>query len=374
MEIMKLLRMKAAPLCMLALAALFTACDDNEDDWSWENEGSQIELARTRGFVLNEGSYGENNAHLSCFNYATDQMYGSTTTDIYEIQNGRKIGDTGQDVIAYNGNLYMVVYNSNYVVKLNGVGKEEARISFADKADLGQVRNLTAGSGYIYVTSYGGYVSRLDANTLEYKGSVQVGQNPEQVTVLDGKVYCVNSGWGYDNRLSIIDEKSFDTAEQVEIMTNPQSVIATGGKIVICGYGSADYTQYTNPVQVYDPKTGECTEVGHGTNIAGRGNTVYIVNTTTDYSTQPYTGTTTVSSYDLKTGATNDNVLKNVPDEMKNACAYGISVSDLTGDIYVCITNYVWGDGTVYHFDSNGNYVGKFTSGGQNPKKLVFLN
>lgn len=371
---MKLLRMKAAPLCMLALAALFTACDDNEDDWSWEDEGSQIELAHTRGFVLNEGSYGENNSHLCCFNFATDQMYGDKTTDIYEIQNGRKIGDTGQDVITYKGNLYMVVYNSNYVVKLNGVGKEEARISFADRTDLGQVRNLAAGSGYIYVTSYGGYVSRLDANTLEYKGSVQVGQNPEQVTVLDGKIYCVNSGWGYDNRMSIIDEKSFDTAEHVEVMTNPLSVIATGGKIVVCGYGSADYTQYTNPVQLYDPKTGECTEIGHGTHIAGRGNTLYIVNTTTDYTTQPYSGTTEVSSYDLKTGATKTDVLKNMPEDLKNSTTYGISVSDITGDIYVCTTNFIWGDGTVYHFDADGDYVGKFASGGQNPKKVVFLN
>ena len=90
--------------------------------------------------MLNEGSYGENNAHLGCFNFTDDRMYGSTTTDIYEIQNGRKIGDTGQDIIAYKGSLYMAVYNSNYVVKLNGVGKEEARVSFASMENLGQVR------------------------------------------------------------------------------------------------------------------------------------------------------------------------------------------------------------------------------------------
>ena len=46
----------------------------------------------------------------------------------------------------------------------------------------------------------------------------------------------------------------------------------------------------------------------------------------------------------------------------------------ITGDIYICTTNFVWGDGTVYHFNAQGKYVGKFASGGQNPKKVVFLN
>lgn len=365
---------KTAALCVMAAAAVLASCDDNDDRWSWQDEGSKIELARTRGFVLNEGSYGENNAHLGCFNFTDDRMYGSTTTDIYEIQNGRKIGDTGQDIIAYKGSLYMAVYNSNYVVKLNGVGKEEARVSFASMEDLGQVRGLAAGSGYIYVTSYGGYVSRLDASTLKYEGSVQVGKNPEQVTVADGKVYCVNSGWGYDNRMSVIDEKSFDKAEQVEIMTNPQSIVASGGKIVVCGYGSADYTQYTNPVQVYDPRTGKLTNIGKGTHIAGNGGTLYVAYTTTDYSTQPYTGTTEVYSYNLNTGAKDTGVLKDMPEELKKSTVYGISVSGITGDIYVCTTNFVWGDGTVYHFNAQGKYVGKFASGGQNPKKVVFLN
>lgn len=49
-------------------------------------------------------------------------------------------------------------------------------------------------------------------------------------------------------------------------------------------------------------------------------------------------------------------------------------MSGITGDIYVCTTNFVWGDGTVYHFNAQGKYVGKFSSGGQNPKKVVFLN
>lgn len=43
---------------------------------------------------------------------------------------------------------------------------------------------------------------------------VAVGKNPEGIIEEDGKLYLVNSGFGYDNRLSIIDINTFDKAEK----------------------------------------------------------------------------------------------------------------------------------------------------------------
>ena len=45
---------------------------------------------------------------------------------------------------------------------------------------------------------------------LTFEKMVAVGQNPEHIIEEDGKLYLVNSGFGYDNRLSIIDIKTFD--------------------------------------------------------------------------------------------------------------------------------------------------------------------
>lgn len=363
--------------CILAAALSFTACSDDDDDdettatWSSDELGSAVEMSQERGFVLNEGSYGYNNSHLTYFDYATDEVLED---DIYETQNGVKIGDTGQDIVVYEGNLYLVVNGSNYIAKLNGVGVEQARFSFADYSDLGEARYAAASDGYIYVTSYGGYVSKFAADDLEYIGSQAVGSNPEQIIVEDGKIYCVNSGWGYDNRLSIIDEATFGEAENVEIMTNPQRILCADGTIVIQGYGGA-YGSYTYPVEIYDPDTQTSTQIGTGTGIAAYGSTVYIINTEVDYSTYPdqYTGTTEVTAYDVATGVTTTSPL-DLPDGVTEACSYGISVNDLTGDVYVCITNYTWGDGEVYHFAADGSLVGSFSSYGQNPNKVVFVN
>ncbi len=374
---MKLKNYFYAVLSGLIISMSLVACDDDDDEtqtskWDPSTMGSKMEMAETRGFILNEGSYGYNNAHLIYFNYLTDDVNSS---DVYSTQNGVEIGDTGQDIIEYNGNIYMSVYNSNYIAKLNGVGIRQASISFNDYNDLGDIRFMAASNGYIYVTSYGGYVSKIDAETLEYKGSVKVGSNPEEIAISDGYIYCVNSGWGYDNTMSIISESSFDTAENVEIFVNPQAVISVDNTIVIQGFGG-DYLgdwNYTYPVAIYDKTNKTYKEICKGTDIAGYGDIVYILYTETDYSTSPYSGTSEVYAYNVKTGALNSSPL-DLPDEVKTSCTYGISINQNTGDIYILATNYTWGDGTIYHFSPDGKYQNSFSSYGQNPKKIVFLN
>ena len=54
---------------------------------------------------------------------------------------------------------------------------------------------------------------------------VAVGKNPEGIIEEDGKLYLVNSGFGYDNRLSIIDINTFDKAENIEIFQNPEKIL-----------------------------------------------------------------------------------------------------------------------------------------------------
>lgn len=358
-----------AILCGLAITTGLSSCSDDDDNWDSKDFGSKIEMSKERAFVLNEGSFQMNNAHLGFFDWNTSKVQQG---DIYNIQNGKQLGDTGQDIIEYDDNIFISVYGSNYITKLNGVGKETGRVSFAEKPELGAVRFMTAENGFIYVTSYGGYVTKINANTLEIIGSVKVGNNPEQIIETDGKIYCVNSGWGYDNRLSVIDERTFTLIENVEIFANPQAITESDGHIIIQGYGG-DYGNYTYPVAIYDKENKTYKEIGKGTNIAAEDGMLYVVNTTTDYSTTPYKGTTEVWSYNLNTGKKTENALQ-LPEELKKSCTYGISINEENNHIYIMVTNYSWGNGEIYHFDNNGKYIEKFSSEGQGPKKIVFLD
>ena len=126
---------------------------------------------------------------------------------------------------------------------------------------------MVAENGKIYVTLTSGNVARLDANTLAFEKMVAVGKNPEGIIEEDGKLYLVNSGFGYDNRLSIIDINTFDKAENIEIFQIRKDS-GSRRQTVIQGYGSNDYNNYPYPVVLFDPTTKTYKEIGKGVYMA----------------------------------------------------------------------------------------------------------
>jgi hypothetical protein len=351
-------------MCLAMLSTAFTACSD-DDDPTRNDEGSQLELPNDRVFFLNEGSYNGNNAGITFYD---PNGTTSTVNDIYKTQNNAALGDTGQDIIHYNHNLYVTVYGSQYITRLNEAGVEQARYAFTE--EQGQPRYMAAKDGKIYVTLYSGNVARLDATTLQFEAMTAVGNNPEYIAEVDGKLYCTNSGWGYDNRLSIIDPSTFK-AENVTIFSNPDQVLNVGDKLIIQGYGGA-YPDYTYPVAVFNTSSKTYTQIGTATKVAGYGNTVYMVYSETDWST--YTTTNTFTSYDLKTNTANStSFLKNVPEALATTSVYMLEVDPQNGDFYVGTSDY-YSNGIIYRFDKDGNLLKTLESGGISPRKAVFIH
>ena len=362
---MKLRSLFLSALCLMATGAVFTACEDDDDNDKW-NENAEVVLPKQRAFVLNEGIYGMNNANVSFYNPAT----GEVITDIYAKQNGGlKLGDTAQDMIGYNGDIYVIVNGSSYITRLSGAGVELARYAFTE--EQGQPRYAVAEDGKVYVTLYSGNVARLDAKTLDFEKMVAVGNNPEQLVEEDGKLYVVNSGWGYDNRLSIIDLRTFESAEHVTIMTNPQRIIEVNDCIFIQGYGAAYPDPYTYPVQLYDRQTKTVSTIGQGTHMAEYGDKLYVAYcSTADWVNY----TTTFYTYDTRTRQKSEtSFLKDAPAELTTGNVYMLEVNPENGDIYVGVTYYEAGEGDIYRFKADGTFVGKFESGGQGPNAMVFF-
>lgn len=362
---MKVKDLWLSALCLMAVGTSFTACSDDDEENNWNNGATEV-LPKHRVFVLNEGIYGMNNATLTFYNPDTEAVIG----DIYAAQNGgMKLGDTAQDLLAYDGDMYVVMNGSSYISRLSGAGVELARYGFTE--EQGQPRYAVAEGGKVYVTLYSGNVIRLDAKTLQPEGMVQVGNNPEQIIEKDGLLYCVNSGWGYDNRLSIIDTRTFETAEHVEIFPNLQRIIEAGGEIFLQGYGAAYPEPFTYPVVHYHPDTQTATPVGQGTHLAAYGDKLYVAFC---YSPDYVSYTTEFYSYNTRTGKVSEtSFLKNVPDEVASGNVYMLEVDPVNGDIYVGVTYYDAGNGDVYRFKADGTYVGHFETGGQGPNAMAFF-
>lgn len=368
---MKLRSLFYATLCGLLVTGTFTSCSDDEEvNDSWK-EGSKIDLPRYRGFVLNEGTYEKNNTTISYFDAAAD----TTTTklnDLFTIQNGMPLGDTGQDIIAEDGYLYVSVYGSSYVAKLNGSGVLQSKYNC--NSEIGQPRYLVEEDGYLYVTTYGGYIVKLKASDLSYVDKVAVGHTPEGIAEEDGKLYCVNGnsvdGTASDNRLAIVDIATFKVDKYVEVANNPQKVVCDDGFVFIQAYGD-DWVN--TPIQAYDIKTGKLTDLGYGSRIAVEDDALYVIYSKTDWNT--YQTVNTFFTYNVhtlqKTDITN-KVTSEVP-ELGSATIYSFSVNPYDDSFYIGTTLYASGYGTIYHFGKDWSYKTKFTSWGQNPNNVVFL-
>ena len=192
---------------------------------------------------------------------------------------------------------------------MDNAAKKLATISF--DASEGQPRYLAAKNGKIYVTLYGGYVAKIDAASFQKEAMVQVGSNPEGIVESNGKLYVCNSGWGYDNTMSVIDIATFTVEKTVEVASNPNEIIAAGGKIFIQSYGGA-YPDYDYQVQMYDPASGNVERLTAATKLAAYDDVVYIVYSDTDWAT--YTTTNVFSTYNVETGELKtENYLKDMP-------------------------------------------------------------
>ena len=161
-------------------------------------------------------------------------------------------------------------------------------------------------------------------------------------------------GKGYDNRVSVIDLKSFTVESHVNVAPNLSLLRADShGALWVASRG--DYQNY--PSRLYHLKKGKQGQMvvsdSIDTPVSGMailGDSIYYYGSTYDQNWQPQT---TYGIIDIKT-------------------TYGIMVHPITHDIYIMdATNYV-SSGKLYCFDNDGNYKW-VTWTGDIPGHAVFL-
>lgn len=365
-------------LCGLAVSTAMTSCSD-DDEYDPFAGGSKVALPENLGYILNQGSMGMNNANIVHFDWKADtlNLNPNVEHDLYFIQNGKNLGDTGQDMIMYEGNLYVVVYGSSYVVKLNRACVEQTRKQIP--ANYGQPRYIVAKDGSLYVTCLGGYVVKLSANDLSEQGKVTVGHTPERIDEEDGMLY-VAQGNSYDpypdtkadNRIAIVDTKNFTdgAVKYVDVMPNTQMVVANDNYVAVQGYG---YDWTNTPLWIYNIKTGKAEDTGECCTYMAKvdgSDKFFCVYSMTDWST--YETHNTYFYYDPATKTKQDITEKiRVLDATLLGCSiYGLSAGK-DGSYYILNTYYSAGNGRYFHVYDNFQHQEIHSTWGQNPCKVV---
>ena len=366
-------------LAAIALTTCMTSCSDDDD-----NDGpvNPVVTHSYTAWVLNEGGYQLNNAGITKFLFNTNEV---TNNDLYFDANQKSLGDTGQDiVVGSDGYIYVSVYGSSYIAKLDHNGVEQGRLSFTEGVltELGDPRYLVEKNGFLYATCYGGYVVKINTDNMSILETVKtdlvkdeedpdkdaVDNNPEYIIEKDGYIYCTNSGWGKGNTVSVINASNFAAGSRtLKVMYNPDRIIAARGHIFVQGYG--EYYDY--PWGELNPTTGKFTQIGNASNWAENNGVLYLVNSVTDWTT--YQTTNYFSKYDITTGTlTEGSYLVNAPAELASSSIYGMNFNTFNNHLYIMTSDFVT-NGKIYVFDDQLKYVTTIQSGGVSPRKVIFF-
>ena len=94
--------------CYLFLIALLGlgGCDNVGD-----NDEEEFSVSGNGVFILNEGNFNAGNATLSYY----DPVEKSVENGVFYRANDRKLGDTGQSIMIYDGMAYIAVENSGII-------------------------------------------------------------------------------------------------------------------------------------------------------------------------------------------------------------------------------------------------------------------
>lgn len=353
---MKLQKNVFASLLLLSVMVLgFVSCSDDND-----KEDNSIGNV----YVLSSGGMGSNSAVLVTYNADTKK-----TTNIFENVNGVKLGDTGQDMIYYGSKLYVSVYNSGIVYVLDKTGKKLAEIK-GDTEKL-QPRMLEAYKGKVYVTSFDGYIARIDTTTLSIDKKVPVGANPEYVKVVNNKVYVANSGglnWqnGYNNTVSILNP---DLSEKKDIVVavNPVELeVDKYNNLYLISRGN--YGDVPTTLQSINTTTNEVKVLDKGRSFS-----MFAINDKLYQLKKEYVESKPSSSFTYWDIASNKIVEQSfITDGKAIADVSYVTVDPKSGNYYVAAANGS-NTGDVYIFSAGGKFISKFDTGAAYPMKVLFI-
>ena len=312
-------------------------------------------------YVLNNGNWGSNDASLTMY----DIESGTVTKDVFALQNGRRLGDIGQDIVIYGSKMYITM-SEELTVEVTDL---EAGSIKQIKTD-GNPRYLAVYEGKVYVTYLNGYVARIDTTSLTVEAKVKVGRNPEQLTVVNRKIYVANSGGfdynteaGYDHTVSVIDIASFTEVKKIEVVINPTEVESDdSGNVYVISKGN--YYDIPNTLQQINTATDAVTVVEgiDGTVFTTAGNMLYSVYAQWGAERVYYYAYNAVNHTVIS-----DNFIGSTPVSNPHQINYDATYEHL----FITTSDYL-NDGDVYIFDKSNKFVNKFETG-LNPMKAVYV-
>ena len=349
---------------LLMGTAVMTSCDPAED-----YPETYLQAYSTGAYVVNSGNmYSNIESSLTAIDYASS----TATQGVFKAANGRSLGNIANDGIVYGNKIYLAVDKENTIEVIDKKTKQSIKqiktTELLGNAEGAEPRHVIAGGGYVFFTTYGGYVAAVDTTSFALQKKWQVGNYPEGLVFGNGTLYVANSNYGAGGgNISCINLSNNNVeTKNIEGVNNPTSIYYASGRVYVIDnpvYGPApDYAitgenalrvvlfDKGKSQKVADGNYAVCVTPGATTRMDVVSPFFYVLNV-------PYGGTPSVSvvvpgSTDVQTVT-----LSEMP---VSPC--GIFADPLNGHIFVL--SYKMGDKGYADYNGNG-YVVEYDSTGK---------
>lgn len=224
---------------LVAIGGGWMACTEEVDT------GHNGEVGETGVFIVNEGNFMSVSGDISFYDFESDSL----KNNLFLNANGMAAGDVVMDILVLDSTGIISANNSNLlrVFRLSD-------FALIKTIPIVSPRYLVEVSpDKVYVSSWTGRVFVLDVKTFTFVDSISVGPYPEDMTLLDGRVYVANSsGFGSDHTVSIINVVSQSVERTVTVGVGPATLAADESthRIYVACTGN-EYVSQVIPGSVY---------------------------------------------------------------------------------------------------------------------------
>jgi hypothetical protein len=324
--------------------------------------------ATTGVYVLCETGYGK----VGTISYY-DVNANTAVQDYYKKQNGADLGINVNDLKQYGSKMYCVVTGTDKASKNSYVdvisiatGKSLKRIPFSDATSGFLPRYIAFYKDKAYVSSYDGYISKIDTAGLTIESRLQVGGALEQVAIVNGKLYVTNSDhfmYATDNKasVSVVELNTFKKSKDIAVGHNPTKISATAaGDLFVITRGNYNdiLPSFDKLSSVSDTKTGTSALDVEYLNISG--NSGFVIG--------PYANEY-LKTINISSGVPDNNF---ITDATAVVLPYGVTVNPLDNNVFVSdAKGYGSTDGKTFCFSADGKKKFEFTTGAL-PQSAVF--
>ncbi|WP_018338464.1 YncE family protein [Butyricimonas synergistica] len=359
---------------LMLLLLLFSGGCDNVGD----NEEEEFSVSGDGVFILNEGNFNAGNATLSYYDPVTKEVENG----VFYRANDRKLGDTGQSVIIYDGTAYIAVENSGIVWGIDiNTFKVQGQLETEGTKMINPRFVHIVNENKAYVTDlYSPYVNIFNPKTFKYIGAIPTkqpsnrGYSSTEEMVQYGK-YVFTNCWSYSNKILVIDTEKDEVCDSITLSSwQPKSMkIDKYGKLWVItdgGYATSEDVYGDNIPYLYkiDATTRrieqeqalDTDEANVQIALNGGRDTLYLINN------DVYRMSVTDAHLPVRPFITAE-----IDANGKKHKLYGLNVNPVNSDIYVADAVDYSQSGVVYRYSSQGVLIDKFRVG-INPNSFSF--